>query len=151
VVGKKISGTAEFKELAELIQIAGEGALVTAVGDAGADDFKGGIEKDDGSGAMSKEFAIGRLEKCSATEGEHRGTADAGKNTVEMTVLDGAKAAFTAGSKEFGDGAMSARDFDIEIDEGAGKLLREKASNGAFSGPHESDENQQRGWRILRQ
>jgi hypothetical protein len=29
-------------------------------------------------------------------------------------------------------------------------LLRQEASDGAFSGPHESDEDQQRGWRILR-
>ena len=36
VVGEKIGRTAEFEEIAELIEIACEGALVAAVGDAGA-------------------------------------------------------------------------------------------------------------------
>ncbi len=45
---------------------------------------------------------------------------------------------------------MGAGDLGIEIDERAGKLEREKASDGALASPHESDEDQQRGWSILR-
>ncbi len=97
MVSEKIGGTAEFEELAEMVEIACEGALMAAVGDAGAHDLKGGIEKNDSSGVLGKEFAIGGLEEGSATQGQHRGTREAGKNEVEMMVLDGSKAAFAAG------------------------------------------------------
>ena len=142
MVGEKIGWTAELIELAETFEIACQGALLTAAGDAGADDFIGGIEKNDGGRVAGKKLAIGGLEECSATQGEHRGPLEAGKNAIEVMVLDGSEAAFATGGKEFRNGAVDACDLDIEVDEGAGKLERKKTSHGALASAHESDEDQ---------
>ena len=64
-------------------------------------------------------------------------------------VLDGAEAAFTAGGEETGDGAVDARDLLIEIGERTAELVGEEASERALAGPHESDEDQQRRWRMV--
>jgi hypothetical protein len=142
VLSEKIGRTAELEELPETVEIAGERALLAAIGDAGAHDFIGGVEKDDGSRMAGKELAIGGLEERAATQGQHRGTPQAGKNEVKMMMLNSAEAAFTTGGKELGNGAVGARDLDIEIDERAGKLERKEASDGALASAHESDEDQ---------
>jgi len=149
VVGEKVGGTALLVESAETGRIGRERALVGGATDAGVEDFEGRIEKDDGCRVMGEQLAIGLLKERSAAESEDRGPRQARQDEVEVRVFDGAEAALTAGGEELGNGAVNARDLLIEIDERAGKLLGEQASQGAFAGSHESDEYQQRRWRIV--
>ena len=44
---------------------------------------------------------------------------------------------------------MGAGDLIIEIDEWAGEFVRQQKSDGTLACSHESDEDEQRGWRIL--
>ena len=60
-------------------------------------------------------------------------------------VLDGAEATFPKGGEQLWDGAVRPRNLGIEVDERAGKLVREKASDGTLARPHETDEDEQRG------
>ncbi len=150
MLGEKVGGTAEFEELAQPFGIARQGALLTAIGNAGAHDFVRRIEKNDGRGVAGEELAICGLEKCASAQGQHRGTRQARQDEVEMMMLDGAESAFATRGKQIGNRAVSARDLHIEIDKRAGKLEREQASDGALASAHESDEDKQRGWRILR-
>jgi hypothetical protein len=65
-----------------------------------------------------------------------------------VVVLDGAEAALAEVGKEIGNGRVDAGNLKIKIDERAGKAGGEQASECAFASPHESDEDQQRSWRI---
>jgi hypothetical protein len=149
VVREEIGGTALLVEIAETVEIAGERALMAGVGDAGADHFKGSIEEYDGREVGREQLAIGRFVKSSSAEGKDRGTLEAREDESEVMVLDGAETAFTQGGKQFGNRAVSVRNFDIEIDERAGKLEREETSDSSLASPHESDEDQQRRRRIV--
>jgi hypothetical protein len=142
VVGQQIGGTALHIEVAEVVEIAGERSLRFRTGNAGADDFKRCIEKNDGGGVAREEFAIGGLKERASTEGEDRRPGETGEEEIEMMVLDGAEAALASGGEQIGNGAVSAGDFDIEIDERAGQPEREEASDGGLADPHESDEGQ---------
>src|SRR5208282_6347654 len=149
VVGEKIGGTALFVETAEALGIAGEGALRGSVSYAGVKHVEGHVEKDGGGRVASEQLAIGRLEEGSAAQGEDRRALKSGEDEVELMMLDGAEAAFAAGGKEFGDGAVVARDLGVEIDQRASQLAGEETAERALARPHETDEDQQRSWRMV--
>ncbi len=118
VVSGEIGGTAEFVESAEVLEIAGERALMSAIGDAGADDFKRGVEEDDGGCVTVEKRAVGRLKEGAASECEDGRTLESRQGDAEMMVLDGAESAFTTGGKQIGNRAVSAGDFNVEVHEG---------------------------------
>jgi hypothetical protein len=89
-----------------------------------------------------EQFAVGRLEERSSAQSKNRRTRQARQDEVEVMVLDGAEAAFTARGEDLWNGAVNARDLEIEIGERAAKMVGEKVSKSAFASPHESDEDQ---------
>lgn len=99
MVGAEICGTAELVELTKAVEIAGEWPLMSAVSDACAYDFEGRVEEDDGGCVMIEEFTVGWLEEGASSECEDRGTLEARQGEVEVMVLDGSEAAFTAAGK----------------------------------------------------
>jgi hypothetical protein len=76
-MGEKIGGMAQFEQFAQTFEIADEGTLFTGVFDTGTNNFKGHIEKDDGSEIAGEQLAIGGLEERTSTQGEDRGPLQA--------------------------------------------------------------------------
>ena len=149
VVGEKIGGTALGVEFAEAVAIGGQRTLLSGVTDAGVEDFKGRVEKDDGCAVAGEQVAIGLLGIRSSTQGKDGRTRQGSQDEVEVIVLDGAEAAFTARGEEAGNGAVDARNLLVEVGERTTELVGEEASERALASPHESDEDQQRRWRMV--
>jgi hypothetical protein len=147
-MSQQIGRAAALIEFVEALEVAGEGALVFVSGEASADDLEWGVKKNYGRRVAGEKLAVGGLEKRSATEGEHGGTRKARKDAAEVMMFDGAEATLAEVGKEAGNGTMDTRNFEVEIDERAGKAGGEHAPERAFASPHEADEDQQRGWRI---
>lgn|GEM_PF-1597902 len=144
VVSERIGGTTPLEKFMEAIDVASQWTLMASVGNTGAQHFKRSVEKDDGSGVLGKELAIGRLNKRAPTERKDRRAGEGGENVSQLMVLDSTEAAFTACGEQPGNGAMRKRDLRIEVDKRTGKLLREQAANRTLSSPHEADEDQYR-------
>ena len=150
VVGKKIGGTALLKEFAQAIEVADERALVAGFSDPGAQNFKRSVEKNDGCGMSGEKFAIGRLKKSSPAQSKDRGPRQMREDTFKVIMLDGAESALATGGKQVGNGSVRAADLDIEVDERAAKFARQQVAECTLACPHESNEDQQRRWRIDR-
>jgi len=144
-----VDGAALLIELAEALGIAGERALCGAVFDAGAEKLKRCVDEDDGGSVVGEQFAVGALEKSSAAECEHCGIRQGGENLVKLMMLNGTEAALSNFGKQLMNLAVDARDLLIEIYKRTLKPIGEQAAERALACSHETDENQERGWRFI--
>jgi hypothetical protein len=147
-MGQQVSGAAALIELVEALEIAGEGTLMLASGEASADDLEWGVEKNYGRRMAGEKLAVGGLEKSSSTKGEDGGTRKAREDAGEMMMFNGSESALAEVGKEAGNGSVDAGNLEVKIDERAGEPGGKHAPERAFASPHEADEDQQRGWRI---
>lgn len=109
---------------------------------SGRDHFKRRIEKDHSGRVVFEEFAVGGLQKSSATEGKYRRTRQCGEREVKLMVFYRTESALSKSRKQLRNGAVDALNLFVQIDEPAAELFGQQLSKRAFAGAHKSNEDE---------